>query len=295
MPFGLIFGMLFFGVFCGAFGLRWLFHPTLAGKAAGVLLLLLGYSLAGGLLTRRSWARWLGAVMALALMVFGLHLVASQGDVLEHLLVLAAMATAGLLIVPATGAPRRAAGDPAPAGPARAGSLGWTALASLVGLVVIGAAWDESIRPTRTDGALPASAIGHSVRWMDFEPGLERARAENKPVIATFVTDWCPYCSKMTRKTWRASAVAERMEDLVAVKVDVEEDAPTDGLSGRALAERYGIAGYPVQLLLDSEGRVLARHSGYQGPRELLQWVDDALGGGPAIGAAARLERGTGG
>jgi len=295
MPFGLIFGTLFFGVLCGALGLRWLFHPTLEGKAAGVLLLLLGYSLAGGLLTRRSWARWMGAAMALLLMVFGLRLVASQGDVLEHLLVLAALATAGLLIVPATGDPRRAEGQPVASGHGPVGPLGWTALASLVGLIAIGTAWDESIRPTRTDGALPASAIGQSVRWMDFEPGLERARAENKPVIATFITDWCPYCSKMTRNTWRASAVAERMNGLIAVKVDVEEDTPDDGVSGRALAERYGIAGYPVQLLLDPEGGVLARHAGYQGPRELLRWVDDALGTAPATGSAARIERGSGG
>jgi len=277
MPFGLIFGTLFFGVFCGAFGLRWLFHPAIEVKAAGVLLLLLGYALSVGLLTRRSWARWMGAALALLLMVFGMRLVTTQGDVLEHLLVLAALATAGLLIVPVTGDPRRVAGDSGAAGPRTVGPLGWAALASLVGLIAIGAAWDESIRPTPKEGVLPASAIGKSVRWMDFEPGLERARAENKPVIATFVTDWCPYCSKMTRKTWRASAVAERMEELIAVKVDVEEDAPTNGSSGRALAERYGIAGYPVQLLLDPEGRVLARHSGYQGPRELLLWVDEAL------------------
>ena len=277
MPFGLIFGTLFFGVLCGALGLRWLFHPAIEVKIAGLLLLLLGYALSVGLLTRRSWARWMGAALASLLMLVGMRLVAIQGDVIEHLLVLAALATAGLLIVPATGDPRRTASDPVAAGPVPLGPLGWVASASLIGLIVIGAVSDESIRPARTDGVLPASAIGKSVRWMDFEPGLERARAENKPVIATFVTDWCPYCSKMTRKTWRASAVAERMEELIAVKVDVEEDAPTNGSSGRALAERYGIAGYPVQLLLDPEGRVLARHSGYQGPRELLLWVDDAL------------------
>ncbi len=101
---------------------------------------------------------------------------------------------------------------------------------------------------------------------------MARARAEGKPVLATFVTDWCPYCSKMGKQTWRAAEVAERMADFVPVRVDAEK-------SGAQVAARYGVGGYPAQFLLDADGSVISRFDGYQSPRELLSWIDGALAG----------------
>ena len=82
----------------------------------------------------------------------------------------------------------------------------------------------------------------------------------------------------MARSTWRAAAVAERLEELVTVKVDAEGDRPTGGFTGRQLAERYGVSGYPAQLLLSPDGAVVARHDGYQTARQLLDWVARSLG-----------------
>ena len=156
--------------------------------------------------------------------------------------------------------------------------MGWTALISFVGLVVVSMAADtDTTASTRREGVLPASAIGKRVRWTDFGSGMARAQSEGKPVLATFVTGWCPYCTKMSRNTWRSSSVVSRVEEFVLVKVDVEQAGRADGPSGPQLAARYGIAGYPVQLLLDAQGRVIARFDGYQGPGELLTWIDRAL------------------
>jgi thiol:disulfide interchange protein len=286
MPFGSVFATLFFGVVCGTIGLRWLVTGPATARLAGVLLAVLGASLAWGLLARRAWARWVGATVAVMLGVLAVRLVAARGDVGEHLLALASIVTLVLLVVPATGEPRRAE---APGRPARRlGAAGWIAVASGAGLVAIGLGSDVEApaRGTSDASTLPAAAIGRSVRWSDFGPGLARARAENRVVLATFVTDWCPYCTKMTRHTWRASAVATRLGELVPVKVDVEEADATPGPSGPELAQRYQVQGFPVQLLLDPTGAVIARHDGYQGPSELLAWLDDALGGATLSGAS---------
>jgi thioredoxin-related protein len=282
MPFGLIFGALFFGVLCGVIGLRWLVHPTIEGKIGGALFAVLGASLALGLLMRRSWARWAGALIALMLGALGLHLSMSQGTILDHLLLFAAIATAVLLTVPATGDPTRGATPDVAAASRRVGAVGWTTLFSFLGLLAVGMSADAvgTAAPAARGGGLPASAVGKRVAWSSFASGLERAREEGKPVLATFITDWCPYCSKMTRKTWRASSVVERLGDVVPVKVDAEGEDGTDGHTGRAVAARYGVSGYPVQMLLDAEGRVIARFDGYQSPRELLAWIDGALAGG---------------
>jgi len=279
MPFGLIFGALFFGLLCGSFGLRWLVHPTLEGKIGGALLATLGVALALGLLMRRSWARWAGLLIGLMLAAFGLRLLADQDGVLVHVLPFAAIAAAVLLAIPATGDPRRGAPPRVAAASNRIGAVGWTALLSFLGLLAVGM-WggtDGSAPASARTGGLPASAVGKRIRWTDFGDGLARAREEGKPVLATFVTDWCPYCTKMSRKTWRASSVAERLDEVVAVKIDAEDTRMSNGYTGRDLALRYGVSGYPVQMLLDEEGGVIARVDGYQSPRQLLDWVDDVL------------------
>ncbi len=286
MPFGWIFGVLVFGVFCGAAGLRLLLHPQVETKLVGLSLVLLGGALALGLLMRRGWARWGGIFVAALFAAFSLRLVVAHGEVLHYVMLFASTATVALLLIPASGDPRRSATDPARTPVNTVGVVGWTALVGLVGLLTLSWGTDSIgvTQPRSADLALPAAAIGKSIRWMDFNAGMERARGEGRPMLATFVTDWCPYCSKMNTKTWRASAVAERLEELVAVRVDAEERRGDGGTSGVELAARYGVHGFPAQLLLDPEGRVLSRFDGYQSPPELLAWLDDALAGRSAGG-----------
>ena len=278
MPFGLIFGALFFGLFCGSVGLRLMLQPAPEIRFGGALLAVLGVSLALGLMMRRNWARFCGIVVGLFLAALGLRLVLIQGGVLELVTLFASVAAALLLAVPASGNPARGATPRVAAASNVVGPLGWTALISFVGLVVVGMSVDTgaTTSPTR-EGALPASAIGKRVEWTDFGSGLARAQSEDKPVLVTFVTGWCPYCTKMSRKTWSASSVASRVEEFVMVKVDAEKAGRANGPSGPELAARYGVAGYPAQLLLDPEGRVIARFDGYQSPGELLDWIDRAL------------------
>ena len=115
--------------------------------------------------------------------------------------------------------------------------------------------------------------------------GVQIARDAGKPVLATFVTDWCPYCSKMGKKAWRSADVLDLLDDVVTVRVDAEEQRERNGYVGIELARRYGVRGYPAQLLLDADGLVLARYDGYQEPGQLLSWLERALG--PAGAAPA--------
>ena len=62
MSFGSIFGALVFGLCCSLLGLRLLADPWVVSKLAGALVVPLGLSLSLGLLRRRVWARWAGAV-----------------------------------------------------------------------------------------------------------------------------------------------------------------------------------------------------------------------------------------
>ncbi len=272
MPFGLIFGALFFGGICiwAAAGL--LGHPAGAAKLTGVFLALLGLSLAAGLLTRRPWARWGGIVCAAVASAVSLRRAGSFGEVADYLLLLAAVATAVLLALPATGAARAGGAGGGP----RRDWMQWTALTGFVGLLAIGLSAGRAPAPLPEAaplGAITAAATAQPVAWSDFATGLVQSRQEGKPVLATFVTSWCGYCSKMSRSTWKAPAVAARLGSTIPVRVDVEDPQA----QGPELAQRYQIRSYPVQILLDPTGRVVARSDGYQTPTELLSWLDRAL------------------
>jgi thiol-disulfide isomerase/thioredoxin len=278
MPFGLIYGALFFFGVSFWLGARLALETESPWRITGAFLLLAGTAVATGLLQRKTWARWAGAGFGLVLAAVGFRIAAGIPGLGGPVLLLSSAAAAILLLVPATGDPRRAAPrtEPAPAGAAR-----WVALAAFAGLAV--SAWWTSSRisaapPAQAAGDLPAAAVARQVSWRDFGTALELARQEGKPILATFVTDWCGYCRKM-RPSWNEPAVTERLEGLVAVRIDADDANERNGFSGQGLAERYGVQGFPTQILIDADGRVLSRHDGYQTTRQLLGWLDSALAG----------------
>jgi len=65
-----------------------------------------------------------------------------------------------------------------------------------------------------------------------------------------------------------------RLRDFVAVRVDAEETKVRGGLKGADLALRYGVESYPTIVVVDGEGREVARSSGAMGPEQFLSWLD---------------------
>ena len=113
MPFGSVFGAIVFGVLAPVLGARMLSAGNAPVRLEGGCLILLGLTVAVGLLMKRSWARWLGAFSGVALAVSAAGLYLDQSGVFPLTVVLAAAGAAVLLIVPATGRPV----EPAPTAP----------------------------------------------------------------------------------------------------------------------------------------------------------------------------------
>ncbi len=83
----------------------------------------------------------------------------------------------------------------------------------------------------------------------------------------------------MNRSTFKDPGVVERLNELIAVKINAEDDERINGYSGRELASRYGVAGYPALLVLDPAGKVRSRTSGFLGARDFLRWVEAGVKG----------------
>lgn len=278
MPFGAMFGALFFGAVAVLAALGTLgMHPSPRASLA-----VLGVALAAGLLVGHRWSRWAGAAAAALTGAWMLTATPATGAV-PLVLLFGSVATASLLVLPWTGKPTT--GKPTtddtgrPPAPATLGYTGWMAIVAGLGVALgvwsgggVAAPWRDSAAEAAP--AEPAARRAERVSWTDFGHGLERARSEGKPLLVAFVTNWCGYCRKMDRTTWKHPTVVSRMDDVIAVRVDAEETRKRNGFAGRELAGRYGVEGYPTLLLLDPGGGILARTGGYQEPQQLLGWLE---------------------
>jgi thioredoxin-like negative regulator of GroEL len=116
--------------------------------------------------------------------------------------------------------------------------------------------------------ALPAAA--EDVRWVrSFDLALQEALLARRPLLVTFEADWCGWCRKLDKTTFRDPAFAEVVRDVVAVRIN--------GDHNRGLVALYRVSGYPTTVILNRQGREIGRIRGYQAAQPFVRAVQTAM------------------
>lgn len=126
------------------------------------------------------------------------------------------------------------------------------------------------------------------VAWMSWDEAVERASNDSQPkkIFVDVYTDWCGWCKKMDKDTFRNPEVAAYMsENFYMVKLDAEQKDPIEfrgntytfvpsgrrGYHQLAAALLQGQMSYPTVVFLDESLNMLSPVPGYQKPDNFLR------------------------
>jgi thioredoxin-related protein len=105
--------------------------------------------------------------------------------------------------------------------------------------------------------------------WLGYDDGLKKAKEDEKPVIINFYTDWCGYCKKMDRSTFKDPEVIQFLDEkFVPIRINGESKKMVshegERISLRRLTKLYGVRGFPTFWFLDSKGKRIGPAPGYK-------------------------------
>jgi thioredoxin-related protein len=127
-------------------------------------------------------------------------------------------------------------------------------------------------------GTVSRTARAEDSAWQtDFKAALEKAKAEKKYVLVDFTgSDWCGWCIRLHKEVFdKEPFKSEAAKQYVLVELDFPHEKELSKelkKQNTELSEKYKVQGFPTVLLMDGEGKVIAR-TGYRpgGPEDYLK------------------------
>jgi thioredoxin-related protein len=103
-----------------------------------------------------------------------------------------------------------------------------------------------------------------------YEAALDLSNSTNTNVFIYFGADWCGYCVKMKNTTFKDKDVEKNLlKNFVVLKVDVDDK------KFKNIKEKFKVKTLPNYLIIDKNENIIKRGSGYVGPKEFVDWLDN--------------------
>ena len=126
----------------------------------------------------------------------------------------------------------------------------------------------------RTEKRISSDLVFQIVRSSEeLERILQRAKAENKPVMLDYYADWCISCKEMEAITFTNPEVAKAMSRFVLVQADVTINSQ----QSQALLKQFSLYGPPAILFFNGAGaeQKSLRVVGFMAPSRFLERLQE--------------------
>jgi len=111
------------------------------------------------------------------------------------------------------------------------------------------------------------------VRWeTSLAAAQKRARAENKMIFLDVSTGWCFWCKKLQKDTFPSDQAKAALARVVPLSIETQDEKyqPT---KDNFIEQKYKVDGYPTMLILDANGKEVAREPGFLPPAQFAAWI----------------------
>jgi FKBP-type peptidyl-prolyl cis-trans isomerase 2 len=117
-----------------------------------------------------------------------------------------------------------------------------------------------------------ASAFkGMEIAWMeDHDKALDKAKKEKKPVVLMLYASWCSWSKKLMNESMEDPRIKVTKDKFVWAKVNSETQ--------KDLYQFYEQKGFPLTVLLNSNGEIIGKIDGYREAGALKKDLEGALG-----------------
>jgi thiol:disulfide interchange protein DsbD len=126
----------------------------------------------------------------------------------------------------------------------------------------------------RTEKRISSDLVFQVVRSSEeLERILQKAKAENKPVMLDYYADWCISCKEMEAITFTNPEVAKAMSRFVLVQADVTINSQ----QSQALLKQFSLYGPPAILFFNGAGdeQKSLRVVGFMAPSRFLERLQE--------------------
>jgi thioredoxin 1 len=96
---------------------------------------------------------------------------------------------------------------------------------------------------------------------------LQKASEENKPIFIDVYATWCGPCKQLKKSTFKDEEVGTYFnKNFVNIAIDGETK------EGIEMINKYAIQGYPTLMIIDKDGKLLAKQMGFIKPHILVNF-----------------------